>query len=777
VLVLAFLLSALSDGLTLDIVRNGEPLATIVTTGGQIGALRDWTNVGDLSGTKAEAVAAQVLAEWVQKMTGAQLPVAAEAPPDRPAILIGETAVKAGLKLDDFDSPSSEGIRISVQGNRALIGGQDGTSTLRAACRFLEEFGCRYFFDSAYNRGGDVDLGKVIPRSKDLSIKDCVITEKPKMPSREIWGSNWYRVSLWMVWNGKGGPPMSASHSWATYVPAKEYYEKNPEFFALTDGKRKSGEWLCSSNPQVREVFVQKLLTMAEQNPKGSFSISPPDNHEYCQCDSCRAQDNPSHKTVGGRHVCMTERFLDFYNDIARKVRAQYPDVRLNFYAYADYTEPPLDKKKAEPNLVAHIAPIRFSRYHHIGNPNSPSCTELEKVVDGWGKVVDHLCLRTYNFNLAETTVPFSKLLTWKHDIPYLWKKGLIGINFECFPAWAINGPHYYQGLRLAYDPELDSDRMMDEFFVLFYGPTAGPNMKDYWMSIDTAFQNLTSDTGSYYALHLVYTPDFLAKLQKLLEKAAKETEGDPLYSARVALARKGLEMAWDYIAFRASLNSGHFAKAQEVVNRMSDRAKDPWAFHEHTGDYIRRFLATQVAMPATYTTAPNRLVQMLPDEWRMTYDLEKAGVEKGHPKPDFDDSGWRPVKTYSATLNQQGVPEQFTYMWYRSQLDVPEKHGELVLMFCEFDGDPNTSELYVNGRRVEFVPNKSKGGKSFLATRRATWAYVTEAVKPGRNTVALMLDHRDITENFLGGITRPVVLCEDNTNLRQKREEAADKP
>jgi len=39
---------------------------------------------------------------------------------------------------------------------------------------------------------------------------------------------------------------------------------------------------------------------------------------------------------------------------------------------------------------------------------------EMKKVMDGWAEVVDKIAYRTYNFNLAETTVPFSKMLTRK---------------------------------------------------------------------------------------------------------------------------------------------------------------------------------------------------------------------------------------------------------------------------------------------------------------------------------------------------------------------------
>jgi hypothetical protein len=50
----------------------------------------------------------------------------------QPAVYIGEAAIRAGLKLDDIDSPSREGARIRSAGSRILIAGQTTPATHRA---------------------------------------------------------------------------------------------------------------------------------------------------------------------------------------------------------------------------------------------------------------------------------------------------------------------------------------------------------------------------------------------------------------------------------------------------------------------------------------------------------------------------------------------------------------------------------------------------------------------------------------------------------------------
>jgi pyruvate/2-oxoglutarate dehydrogenase complex dihydrolipoamide acyltransferase (E2) component len=74
-----------------------------------------------------------------------------------------------------------------------------------------------------------------------------------------------------------------------------------------------------------------------------------------------------------------------------------------------------------------------------------------------------------------------------------------------------------------------------------------------------------------------------------------------------------------------------------------------------------------------------------------------------------------------------------------------------LSLFFTEIDGQAVV--VYVNGKQVASL------GKE--ASRKPFEVDVTDAVTAGRNPVALKVDHRRITELFLGGIVRPVLLIE----------------
>jgi hypothetical protein len=736
-------LSVPSQGM--DLVQDGRAVAVIVVDETATPTMKNPGKGRQAKGRGfvcSDSTAASVLADWIEKITNVRLPVTAEAPKDGPAIYVGNAALAAGLRLDDIDSPTREGLRIVSDGQtRILLAGQNDDATVRAACRFLEQLGCRYLMDNP--------LGEVYPRARTLTVGTLNLTEKPGFLLRKIWGSQWTGPSLWKVWNGDGGTPLSTQHAWGAYVD-QSLFDTHPEYFALRNGERKKGDWYCTSNPKLRKVFAQGVIAQGESNS----SISPPDGTGYCQCDACRTQDDPRSIEPSSGMVNVTNRYVDFFDAVAKEVAKVHPEWLLSFYCYADYTQPPTRDIKLSPNLVAWIAPIRYSRFHRIGSSNSSSTTQLADVLDRWAASAPHIAYRTYNYNLAECLVPFAKLSVWAHDIPYLKAKGCIAINLESLANWEIYGPHMYQSIRLAYDPGADADVLMEDYFLKFYGPHAGPFMKQYWLSIDRAFADLKCESGSFYALHLVYTHQSLEQWEGLIRKAADAAKNDPTYKARVVLTAEGLKNARQYVQMRDAMNRGDFRTAKNVYDDLytrNEREVTKGYSNNYTPRYLQRFLGVHVAAGAAATAAPNKVLQVVPDLMRLAYDDEDKGLEKGWHRPDFDDAAWREVATFSNTLNAQGLPDTKAFLWYRTSIDVPREHKLLSLFFTEVDGQAVV--VYVNGKQVASL------GKE--ASRKSFEVDVTDAVTVGKNLVAFKVDHRKISELFVGGIIRPILLIE----------------
>ncbi len=324
-----------------------------------------------------------------------------------------------------------------------------------------------------------------------------------------------------------------------------------------------------------------------------------------------------------------------------------------------------------------------------------------------------------------------------------------MGISLETLANWQIYGPHIYLSIRLAYDPSADADALMADYFHRFHGPDAGPVMAEYWAEVDRAFAELDCHTGSFHALHRVYTPERLARLKEILDRAAAAVEGDETLSARLAMVREGLRNAQDYMALRNALNGGEIAEAGGIYDDLLERSREnnkSGLGNHYTVHYLKRFLGMPVEAAVKWIMPPNRLLGVLPDKWKLAYEEEADGAAEGYPLPEYDDAGWAEVSTFADPLNCQGFPDRLGMMWYRTTFTAPASPDPLKLLFTEVDG---RYDVYLNGREVE------KG----LPRRSPMEVDISGAVVEGENLLAVRVDHSQLTELDLGGIIRPVLL------------------
>lgn len=741
------------DGAAVPLVIDGTPVATLVLEPGP-----------DREVASADRHAAELLQEWIERITGARLPIG-RSPATGTAVLVGEAATAAGLRLDDVDSPSHEAVRVVARGDRVLVSGQTGESRLRAAALLLELLGCRWYMEG--------ELGKECPEAPSLSVPALQASEAPGLRFRRIWsGGGWGRPTDWKAWNGDGGEQYEARHDWNLITEAD--YDAHPDWFRMDEhGNRVRGAWLNTGNLELREAFARRLIdSMVDGEHR---SISPPDGYEMDYSPESLRYDDPEAIEPSSGRVSMSNRFLDFAGEIARRVAAERPHSMLGFYAYSDYSLPPTRIDHLEPNLCIWIAPIRFSRFHRIGSQRVASSRRLEQVIEGWSRVASCLGYRGYGYSLAEAFTPFSKVSAWRHDLPWLADLGLVGLNLESFPVWDLSLPSVYLSIRLAYHPHADAVALLDDLMTRFYGPAAAA-MRAYWREIDNAWSSLETESGSIYSLHEVWTPARLARLDGLLRAASAAVAGDDTRSARVAIARTGLRHARDFMRVRAALQRGDPVTARQVYEDMLARthaAAEAGTGHVYSENYLRRFLGS-IVEAAYAAVRPEdgpaaRVTAVLPDRMRLAYerDLPAAVQRDGPERPSLDDSGWPLVQTYGATLDQQGLPDRLEVMWYRTEIESPElEPGQQRLFFTQVDGD---ATVFVNGRRTSWeVPDEAGGAPTRIVTFPARTPFqvdATSALMAGRNRVAVRVDHRALTELALGGIVGPVYLIETDAS------------
>ncbi|MBM4033362.1 MAG: DUF4838 domain-containing protein [Planctomycetes bacterium] len=702
--------------------------------------VRDGVATGAIWHRGDQKEAAADLAEFVEKMSGAKLEAKAAAegerpPANAPAVVLGALALEMGLPKPPA-TPSLDGYCLKTQGNHLLLAGEAPMSTRFAVTHFLERLGCRWFMA---NR-----LGEVIPKLKSISLDGFDVSEKPDFKYRNVWG---------FVPNARsrlGGMDLPNRHDWE-HVPADKFFKDHPEYYALRGGQRRPSGWLCTSNPDIPRIFADAYVAKAKKGVKAD-TISPPDGRGFCECDKCKALDVPDYIEPSSGTISMSDRYVRFFDAVGQLVAREAPGFILSFYCYSDYTLPPKTVSKVADNLCGWVTTIRFCRIHGVDNPRCESRQRYKAVVEAWAKLMQTACY-DYNYNLAEVTVPISKITYLKENVPFLKKTACWGINFESMSAWNLYGPHTYLASRLMWKADADADAILDDYYSKLFGKAA-PHVKAYWERIDKAVREADVHVGCFHGVHAIWTPELVMSCAADLDAASQAAETDP-ERERVALFRSGLENASFYLGVRDAINRCDFAAAKASYDAWLKHMDDSFAKQYSTmGGYKRGyaewFLKPIIESGLARTTAERKLLAQLPDEWDFRYDPADAGEKEGWFKPDAPPEGWRKVKTYSATLNEQKIPEQLTWMWYRTRLKAPDAlpAGPLHLWFGEVDGSP--TKVYLNGELAG----------EFTGARKPSELEVTGKLAAGKeNLIVVRTGHLSISELMLGGIVRPGML------------------
>ncbi len=270
------------------------------------------------------------------------------------------------------------------------------------------------------------------------------------------------------------GPPYSC-HTFDHYIPASKYMESHPEFFSLRDGKRYGGQQegqLCLTNKGMRELFAELLLknireTTAKAKAEGIavpliYDVSHNDNSRYCQCPECEAF---------AKRENQAGLMVDFLNYLADKVKPEFPDVKLQFFAYQYNAEPP-KTIKARGNVIVRICNTGVNQITGCGNDKT-AVAKYRK----WQEYASHIYVWDYGITYGDMTgLPYPSEFFYPDVFRFYAQNHVSG----CF--WELEAPDrsdlwelkYFLLSRYMADPfREDFDILLNSFLSDFYGPAA----------------------------------------------------------------------------------------------------------------------------------------------------------------------------------------------------------------------------------------------------------------------------------------------------------------
>jgi hypothetical protein len=581
-----------------ELVHAGKPVCCIVTAE---------------KPTPAARLAAQELQFHLWKISGAEIPICSESGDlEGRRILVGESSVTRRLNLRGRDFKAQEyliafrpntiiligrdwedteanrkvegrpmvgdtlqGLRHKIDywktvrrpdrstGEMELPGLYDDQGTCLATYDFLERFcGVRWY--------GPAPVNVVLPSCASLSAAGEDVRRSPALKHRSAlpagswpflrgqWGE-FTREQVHLYWRRirQGGEPWAGSHTFhrATIKAAfsdPEYQSKNP---------RSQGSQLCYTHPKL----VKQVAQMARDffDGKGSlpegwkaagdyFAIVPDDNMNLCSCTACQAllEKGRTRKTGFFSSGEMSDYWFSFVNAVAREVGKTHPDKFIATLAYWAYALPP--GFGLEPNVS--VAPCLHTCYYPVHAAMKENDLKLYR--EWWQKSTAPMFLWVYYHHPMEPAL----IDRWKcfphvmvHDtarsMQMFIRDGVRGI-FECGEQDQLEQSVI---AKVWDDPDVNVDRLMDEFFRLYFG-AAGDVMKTFYGRLE----EIACDRSNYPPPYLrgngidwkrvawerLGTPERMQQLGALMSRAAllAETETE---KQRVALWRNAL---WEWM-------------------------------------------------------------------------------------------------------------------------------------------------------------------------------------------------------------------------------------
>jgi len=560
VCLLSVLSSETGRAAELTLARDGRPTAVIIISS---------------SPTATEQLAATELQTYLRKISGATLQIANTLPG------IEQTTVRIGVygaaPVAEWrgERPPTDGFSIETLGNSLWIVGGDARGALYGVYDLLESLGVRWFMPG--------EMGEDIIERQTISITQVQKRGAPafRAVSGLIWaggpGANdWERRVRATV-----GPPNSFfGHNWSNIIPpTPENKTAHPEWFALHDGKRI--DQLCSTNPDVIRITVEKAREFFDQNPDAlTFSVSPNDGEEFCECDRCRALD----KQYGVTDGTLTDRFVHYANQVLNELAKTHPSKQIGVLAYVQHTRPP-HSARPHPNFATIIChtPWEFCHVHSLDDPACPRNRRFMEYVSGWAKVSRHVGVYDYYGHFYAFT-PWPILHDIRRDIPLLERIGVERFMSETQQNWANQGINFYLAAKLLWNPKQDADRLLAEYYERFYGKSAAP-MRRYWERWESAMIETAKLGDGGYKWFEMFTPALIAECAGYLAEAERLAATDrEVVRRRIAFARKGFLFTQAWTRLRYHGERGEYKEAvaagEEALRRIDETTdSEPQAF------------------------------------------------------------------------------------------------------------------------------------------------------------------------------------------------------
>ncbi|MBP1988727.1 DUF4838 domain-containing protein [Paenibacillus eucommiae] len=446
---------------SLQIIDKGSPAATIMI---------------HLNADNQTRNAAAKLAEYVEKSTGAVLPILTDDPATvtnfrfnkEVQIYIGAEGLSAASgQMNILEGMDGDGFVIYQEGTRITIAGPTPWGTEFGVNEFLERYvGVRWLMP-----GEDWED---VPQLMDLAVSENeYVRQEPAFFSREFddHTSNSPIREAWTRNNRMHGR-VEFKHNLFNLFPPALYKDTHPEYYPPGADLSDIHGWQpCFTAPGIVEEAIHNINTYFDANPEAtSYSLGMNDGRNFCEANP----EHPSYpnKVNSNGYTDISDIYFDWVNQVSKGVFAKHPDKFLGTLAYLNLYDPPTNVT-LDPRVIVYVTDERLS----WGDQNLKEAGHA--LTDRWLQAAPGIAFYEYLFG-TPYLVPRPYFNFMAENYKYAKDAGVTVQYSEMVPNYG-EGPKPWLAARLQWDPEQDFDALLAEWYERAVGIAAAADLAAYY--------------------------------------------------------------------------------------------------------------------------------------------------------------------------------------------------------------------------------------------------------------------------------------------------------
>jgi hypothetical protein len=515
--------------------------------------------------SESEKWAAGELQRWLQEVGGAPMTVQTEdaTPESDRVIIVGWNSRAQKLLGPSVPAPKDEDESFTYRsvGPAVVIWGGKQRGTLYGVMSFLErEMGVRFYTPKV----------SVAPKKAKYAFTCLNRSERPGVRVR----NDFYHEAFEPIWaarnrvNGAMGyrqQPGGLECYWAVHtfyplVPPEEFFKDHPDYYSLLDGKRTADHaQLCLANPDVLRIITERIRQKMREMPEYLiYDVSQNDWSNPCQCPQCQA--------VVDREGSQSGPIIQFVNQVADKIKPEFPNKFIGTLAYS-YTRKPPKTLKPRDNVVVRFCSIECCFAHDF-----TTCPENKTFVEdmnGWAAIAPHIYIWDYVVNFSHYIMPYPNFRVLQPNIQFFRDHHAIGIMEQA--AYQSRGGEFaelraYLIAKLLWDPEAEVEPILNDFMYGYYG-RAGQYVRTYF---DLLHRCLTPDTHIHLGLQhddKLFSDDFVRQAEALFDQGEAVADTEEIRQ-RVEVTRLPIMYLKCKRSPAIAMQDGTYGRFCEIVKR-----------------------------------------------------------------------------------------------------------------------------------------------------------------------------------------------------------------